>query len=165
MIELTYTNLYAFIKKAGDNTYAGGGRYEENPEREGFRELVYEDGDYYYRDSFTGWIKSWGTEIVRYKGQPVWNTLYGGGMVEGKEDLSRETFKFLKTALSAEDPKLLLFRGPKQMRLGDWRYHYEQEGDIKEFHGEEKITYQKQTVFTHRIIGGIVQEKKMIEWK
>lgn len=159
MDKLNYDKLYAFIKKAGDSTYAGGGRYEKNPERENFKELIYEEGDFHYRDSYTGYLRSWGSEVVRFKQELVWNTLYGGGMIKGKEDLSRETFKFLKTALTAEDPKLVLFRGPKQMRLGDWRYTYHQEGDLGQFHGYEEITYQKQPVFTHRIIGGLIVNK------
>lgn len=156
MNAFTLTELYAFVKEASDNTYAGGGRYEEMPEREDFHELVFAKDNFHYRDSFTGWLRSWGNEVVRFNGKPVWNTSYGGGMIEDHEQLSRETFKFLKTALTAEDPKLLMFRGPPQMRLGDWRYSYKQDGDITSFFGFEEITYQKQLVFTHRIIGGVV---------
>lgn len=160
MTNLKLTDLYAFIKKASNDTYAGGGLYEKNPERAGYKELIFEEGDYHYRDSYTGYLRSWGSEIVRYRGVPVWNTLYGGGMIEGCEHLARKTFKFLKTALTAEDPKLQLFRGPRQMRVGDWRYYYNQQGDLEQFKGSEKITYQNQPVFTHEIIGGRIKDRQ-----
>lgn len=152
--------LYNFLKKAGAATYAGGGLYEKEPERSGFYELVYEEGNYHYRDSYTGHFRSWGSELVRLDEKPVWNTLYGGGMVKGQESLTRDTFKFLKTCFKHSDNRKMLFRGPEYLRLGDWRYYYEQVGDIEEFHGYERILHGKTTVFTHRIIGGKIISKK-----
>lgn len=152
-------DLLKFIFKAGENTYAGGGLYEKEPERDGFHELIYEEGDYFYRDSYIGFYRSWGTEVVRFQGKPIWNTLYGGGMVEGKEELARETFKFLKTCLTRKDSKSQLFRGPEFLRLGEWRYYYDQDGNVNYFHGHEHITYSKKKVFTHEIIGGKIISK------
>lgn len=94
-------------------------------------------------------------EVVRFKGEPIWASLYGG-MIEGKEDLADEAFGFLKKAMSADEENFLSFRGPNELEEGDWKYSYEQIGDVFEFHGYEKIHYKNELVFFHRIIGGVI---------
>lgn len=148
--------LYQFIVAAGKNTYAGGGKYEEKPERSGFHELIYEKGDWHYRDSYTGFLKSHGSEIVRYQAKPVWAASYGGGMLGEDKELARKTFKFLKQALSSGSHGWPTFRGPNYMQIGKFEYIYEQEGDVTGFTGTEMIRMEKQTVFTHRILGGLI---------
>lgn len=105
--------LVAFINKAAKATYAGGGKPEKYPERTGFTEMVYRDGDFYYRDSWTGYIRSRGMELVRYKDEPVWSCLYGGGMIEGHEELTDDCFEFLKKAMMTKDAESLSVRGPE----------------------------------------------------
>ena len=151
--------LYEFIDRAGKETYAGGGIPEEEPERSGFIELVYHDGDFLYRDSYTGYYRSRGMEVVRYKGEIVWTSSYGGGMVEGKEDLAHEAFGFLKKAMSADEEGFESFRGPHEFEEQDWKYSFDQEGDVSEFSGYEEIYHKGELVFFHRIIGGIVKNK------
>ncbi len=141
------------------SSYVGGGK-EVKPERKDFHELEYREGDFYYRDSYTGHIKSRGMELIRYKGKPVWSALYGGGMIEGKEDLTNETFKFLKKAMSTDERNFQFFRGPHNLKDGDWEYKYDQEGDVEEFSGYEEIYYKNELVFFHRVIGGLVIDKK-----
>lgn len=149
----TLRELYNFIDKAGKATYAGGGK-EVEPERKDFHELEYEQGDFYYRDSYAGHYRSRGMETVRYKGEPVWASLYGGGMVEGKENLANQTFEFLKKAMSNEEKGFESLRGPHEFLDGDWKYVYDQTGDIYEFSGYEEIFFKGELVFFHRIIGG-----------
>ena len=146
--------LQAFIKRAASNTYASGAQSVSNPQRPGFEELTFEEGDFSYRDSYTGQYRSWGTELVRFKDKPVWNSLYGGGMVEGKENLDHETFQFLQKAFlkRPEDS----FRGPEELIEGDFKYTYKQEGDISLFTGYEEIRYKGELVFFHRINGGLI---------
>lgn len=149
--------LKDFIHKAGAATYAGGGKPEASPERPGFIELVFQEGDWHYRDSYTGNARSRGMEVVRHLGVPVWSSSYGGGMVEGQEYLAPQTFKFLKQCMLAKDPKSTSFRGPDDFEDGDWKYHYNQQGDVEEFVGDEGIFYLGQQVFFHRIIGGLIK--------
>ena len=92
----TTEELYNFIIKAGKNTYAGGANDLPNPERPDFHELEYKEGDFYYRDSYIGFHRSRGMEVVRFKNKPVWSQSYGGGMVKGKEDLADHCLTFLK---------------------------------------------------------------------
>lgn len=151
--------LLVFLDKAGKATYAGGGKYEEHPERLGFSELVYTEGDLSYRDSYTGYVRSWGEEIVRYQNRPIWISLYGGGMTAGHEALANETFEFLKKALSVKEEGMFSPRGPKILEDGVWKHTYIQEGDYDNFSGYQEIYYKGELVFWHRIIGGLVIDK------
>ena len=151
--------LFGFVDRAGKATYAGDGKVEKIPERPGFIELTYSENDLTYRDSYTGHYRSRGMEVVRKKGVPVWTSMYGGGMVGGKEQLAGETFDFLKRAMSAGEPGFASFRGPHTFQDGEWKYTYKQEGDVNEFNGYEEIYYQGELVFFHRVIGGLVKNR------
>ena len=155
-MELTDKELFEFIDRAGKATYAGGGKNEENPQRPGFFELVYSEGKLEYRDSYTGHSRSGGQEAVRFEGKPIWWSGYGGGMVKGKENLSGETFEFLKKALSSEENGFDSLRGPHELIDGDWKYVYTQDGDITDFYGYEEIFYKGEKIFWHRAVGGIL---------
>lgn len=150
--------LDEFIKKAQAATYAAGAG-EVASERPGFRELVYQEGEYSYRDSYTGFYRSRGMEVVRKDQEVVWTSLYGGGMVDGHEQLAEQTFTFLKEAMKQAAPEFSV-RGPRAFVQGDWEYAYEQFGDTHEFHGYEEISYQGSVVFFHRVIGGSVKHKE-----
>lgn len=155
----THQELFSFIDRAGKSTYAGGGERLENPERKDFIELEYSEGDFYYRDSYTGFYRSRGMEIVRFLGKPVWTSAYGGGMTEGNDHLANETFEFLKLALSQDSGGFMSFRGLESFSDGVWNYSYKQEGDVAEYSGYEEIHRDGKLVFFHRIIGGIVKGK------
>ncbi len=153
--------LNQFMGHASKATYASGGGEVESW-RNGFRELEYTDGNWYYRDSYTGFLRSWGQEVIWHKNKPVWTTLYGGGMSDDYMDgnFANETFAFLKKVLSAGD-KVTKFqpRGPKSFQENDWIYNCEVQGDITKFNGHEFIKFKGQIVFTHDFAGGLVLDE------
>lgn len=149
--------LLEFYQKAALNTYIGGGAYEKVTERPDFRELVFIEGDWFYRDSYTGVTRSWGTEVIRFENKPVWCAEYGGGMILGKEQMADDTFKLLVEAMSHKPKDIFSARGPNVFQKGEWKYSYQQEGEIENFHGYERIEYKGELVFEHRIIGGIIK--------
>ena len=160
MDENLLNQLHKFLREASKATYAGDGAKVE-PWRKGFKELEYRDGDWYYRDSYTGFFQSWGQEVVWHKDKPVWNSLYGGGMAEkfhGDRDFAKQTFEFLKKVLRQKESEFQP-RGPEKLTEGDWEYKCNMEGDIKNFKGSEKILYKGEVVFTHDFIGGVVISK------
>lgn len=160
-MKINHTNLLKFIKTAGSATYAGGGSYEKIPERPGFLELVYQENDWHYRDSYTGFYRSRGTETVRYQNQVVWVSQYGGGIENGFENRAGETFNFLKSAILHNNNSIKqTFRGPRVYAQDDWSYTYHQEGEVEDFWGLETIKYKHKIVFTHRIIGGTIVGKE-----
>lgn len=152
--------LVKFLVKAKLGTYAGGGK-EITPQRPGFRELEYSEGDWYYRDSYTGFYSAPGQELVKFRGNPVWIMSYSGGMNEkyhGDYDFAIQTFGFLKVAMLKIDESNP-FRGPGNLKEGDWEYVNESEGDIRFFRGTEKILYKGEEVFRQHYIGGTVVQK------
>ncbi|VVB61077.1 Uncharacterised protein [uncultured archaeon] len=151
--------LNRFLGKATISTYAGGGP-EVDPEEPGFKELEFEDGEWCYKDSYTGFFQSWGREVVWHNKKPFWTQIYGGGMAkkfQNDSKFSHETFDFLKKALSAgEKQEKFQPRGPKKFTNGDWEYFCEWKGDITKFEGHEKIMFKKEVVFIHDFLGGLI---------
>lgn len=158
-MSFTGDELYQFIFAASSATYAGGGSYESVVERPGFLEMVFKQGDWYYRDSYTGFYRSSGSEVVRYQNQIVWASNYCGGMAKGKEDLAIDTFNFLKKAMLAKPKDKQSFRGPDSFKDGEWEYSYQQKGDVLSFSGYEEIKKDRIPVFSHEIIGGVIKGK------
>lgn len=149
--------LNGFLGRASKATYAGGGGEVESW-RKGFKELEYRENDWYYRDSYSGFLRSWGQEVVWHNDKPVWTSLYGGGMTEKHmgSDFANETFVFLKKVLSVGDKETVFQpRGPKTLDDGRWQYKCELEGDITKFKGHESISYDNEVVFTHDFFGGL----------
>lgn len=153
----TDKELFHFIDRAGKATWAGSGEPLVKPERDGFHELLFTEGEYTYKDSFAGGLRSWGTELVRYQGKPIWNSLYGGGMTDGKETLADDTYTFLKKALGKDEYGFDSFRGPHTFSEDKWEYRYTQEGNMESFHGYEEIFFNSELVHYYRIIGGLVK--------
>jgi hypothetical protein len=150
--------LNRFMGRASKENYASGGGKVE-PWRKGFKELEFRDRDWYYRDSYTGFLRSWGQEVIWYQDKPAWTCLYGGGMEPDYMDVNfaNQTFTFLKKAFLTGDKETKFQpRGPAEFQDGDWHYHCAVEGDIQKFKGHELITYQGKTVFTHDFLGGLV---------
>lgn len=150
--------LTNFLHKAMLSTFAGDGE-KVKPQRPGFDEFVYEEGSWKYRDSYCGFMQSWGQEVVWHDGKPFWTMLYGGGMEpehHGNREFAIQTFTFLKKAMSHKQDTFQP-RGPNNLKEGDWEYLCEWEGDVKKFHGSEKITFKGKLVFTHRFVGGLIR--------
>lgn len=150
--------LNGFLGRASKATYAGGGD-EIEPWRPGFKELEHRENDWYYRDSYSGFLRSWGQEVVWHNDKPVWTCLYGGGMTENRMDseFAGKTFHFLKKVLSAGDKENVFQpRGPKELSEDSWQYLCQLEGNIKKFNGHESISYNGEVVFTHDFLGGVI---------
>jgi hypothetical protein len=156
------TELNRFLGEAALNTYAGGGK-EVDPEELCFKELKYQKGEWYYKDSYTGFFQSYGRETVWYKKKPFWTQIYGGGMTKEYQNnvsFAHETFDFLKKALSAgEKQEEFQPRGPKKFKFKDGEYSCEVKGSITKFQGSEKILFKKEVVFTHDFFGGLILGK------
>ena len=155
-------DLANFLVKAKVNAWAGDGR-EILPQRPGFKELEFIEGDWEYRDSYTGYYYAPGQEVVRFKGRPVWTMAYSGGMkpeYHGNREFAKQTFAFLKEALKLVKPSMP-FRGPLEFKHGDFEYRNRFFGDIKCFTGFEIITYKGKEVFRQDYVGGLVVSKNL----
>jgi len=157
--------LAHFLVKAKTHTYAAGGR-EVRPQRPGFKELEFRDGEWEYRDSYAGYYFAPGQEVVRLKSVPVWAMAYSGGMRLhalrcGEEDLTKRTFAFLKKALLKVDASRP-FRGPGTFTYGHLDYVDSNSGDITDFTGREKIFYRGGEVFAQKYMGGLIIHKTVV---
>ncbi|MEK6845381.1 MAG: DUF5680 domain-containing protein, partial [Nanoarchaeota archaeon] len=115
-----------------------------------------------YVDSYTGYYRAPGQEVVRYQGEPIWLMSYDGGMLPeylGKSQFTKQTFDFLKKAL-LEVKRSRPFRGPELFVEKNYTYLCQSEGTIIDFHGEEKIIYHGKEVFQQRFMGGLVVKKE-----
>lgn len=159
-MKIDIDNLISFLIRAKSQTYAGGGK-EIAPQRPDFKELEYKEGNWEYRDSYTGFYFAPGQEVVRFKGQPIWIMAYSGGMnpeYHGNMIFAKQTFIFLKKALLRAG-KSKPFRGPENFREGDYEYRNSTEGDVKDFKGTERIFYKGKEVFRQHYMGGLILPK------
>lgn len=149
--------LKRFLYDANANGYAGDG-FKVEAQRPGFDELEYREGEWLYRDSYSGHYFAPGQETVYFQDKPIWAMAYAGGMkfeFHGDKNLTSETISFLKKALLAMDPSKP-YRGPERFAEGDWRYDSTLIGNVKDFVGNEKIYFKEKLVFEQNFIGGIV---------
>lgn len=161
IMDIDHKQLAEFLVKAKKSTYASLDVMNIKPERPGFNELEYEEGRFYYRDSYCGFFFAPGTEVVRLggrSGKPIWTMFYGGGMKpehHNDQKFASDVFTFLKKVLSnvkADKP----FRGPERFEEGDFLYTCTVKGNILDFHGEEKIFFKDKEVFRQFFAGGMI---------
>ena len=160
MTNFDFEELKKFLYDANASGYASGGK-EVEPQRPGFSEIEYAKGDWLFHDSYSGHYFAPGQEIVYFQEKPVWAMAYAGGMkfeFHTDEDLTHESFMFLKKALLAMG-KNTPYRGPKEFADGDMKYVSTLTGDIKDFIGNEKIYKAEKLIFEQNFIGGIIVGK------
>jgi hypothetical protein len=156
-MSLNLNTLKEFLYNANENGYAGAGQ-KILPERPGYDEIEYQEGDWYFRDSYAGHYFAPGQETVYFQNEPVWSMAYSGGMKPAwhhKDEFTKETIVFLKQALLAME-KSKPFRGPAVLKQDDWQYVSHIKGDVKDFIGNEKIFYKNELVFEQNYIGGVI---------
>lgn len=96
--------LVQFKKNSSGHTYSGDGE-EISPQRPGFIEMEYREGDWYLRDSYAGHFQAPGMTVIYYKNKPVWTCAYGGKVIEKFYPQTKDIFTFLKKALRRKDLK------------------------------------------------------------
>src|SRR3989344_727748 len=155
---ISIRSLKKFLKNSSGHTYAGNGR-EIKPQRPGFIELEYREGDWYMRDSYTGHFQAPGMTVVYFKNLPVWTCAYGGQVIKKYYGQTKEIFTFLKKALLRKDLKKaddVPVRGPSHFAEKPWKYAFHFEGNLECFYGREKIFLNKDLVFYQDVTGGLV---------
>ena len=143
-------SIIEFLIKAKRATYAGKGA-ETSSSREKSHDLVYQDGDYMYYDTYLGTGKFAGEEALWINKNPYWSMNYIG-RVTG-DGFSGD---FLKEAL-LHVPEDRPFRGPEQYSNGDYLYQCEVEGGFDWFQGKEIIHYKDTEIYECFFHGGLVE--------
>ena len=139
-----------FLIKAKQATYAGKGA-ETTSSRVMSHDLIYEDGDYMYYDTYLGTSKFAGEEALWIKGEPFWSMNYIG-RVTG-DNFSGD---FLKESLLLV-PEAKPFRGPEYYVNGNYEYQCEITGDFEWFQGREVIKYKGADIYECVFHGGLME--------
>jgi len=149
--------LSNFLVKAKIATYASIGETDERVLEDGAKELVFEDGNLKYRDRYYGFNPFIGEEVVFENGKIVWSMNYYGKITSNIIS-AKQIYEFLKMAMRQvkEDRP---FRGPNNLKSGDFEYIDKSTGDINDFSGTEKILFKGQEIYRLVYHGGNVKNK------
>lgn len=150
--------LDQFLVNAKTSAYASGA--EEKKIKDGSKELVYEEGDFRYRDRYFGFNPFCGQEIVWQKGEAIWAMNYHGQIILNAADTAwaKSVYGFLRKALKKvtnDRP----FRGPAYFQDGEFRYiNSEITGDVSRFNGTERIFYAIREIYKLYFHGGLIKK-------
>ncbi len=141
--------LIDFLLRAKRSTYAAKSGFVESS-RPLSHDAAYQEGDYYYLDTYLGGKCFSGEEAVWIKGVPIWSMNYTG-RVTG-EGFSGD---FLKEALLLV-PREYPYRGPLCFQQGSLSYHAFIQGDFEWYSGVEEIFFESRKVYDCMFHGGKV---------
>ena len=144
--------IASFLVKAKKNTYASG----KKPTilDDGFEEFIYEENGYKYRDRYRAQDPKpfGGEEVVWHNGTAVWiMNYYAYGISEDMD--SEKVYEFLRKAMSLVSENNP-FRGPLNLKEGDFEYKNETKGEINNFKGTEKIFFKGKEIYSLEYHGG-----------
>lgn len=141
--------IIEFLIRAKKATYAGKGA-ETAPSRAGSHDLVYQEGDLKYYDTYLGGEKFAGEEALWIVNVPYWSMNYAG-RVTG-DNFSGD---FLKEALLLV-PYEIPYRGPLAYSSGLYTYRSEVNGLFDWFQGREEILYKGEKIYECVYHGGLI---------
>jgi hypothetical protein len=149
-------DLLSFLIEAKKNTYASL-RVTDKVNKDGAKELIYENYPYKYKDRYYGYNPFIGQEVVFENDNFVWGMNYYGSIstIEIKEI---EVYSFLKSSL-VQVEKRFPFRGPNYFKKQDFEYFSDTKGSIEGFIGEEYIDYKGGTIYKCFYHGGTIRRK------
>lgn len=139
-----------FLIRAKKSCYAGKGS-EAAASRMASHDFQYQEGDFYYHDTYLGGEKFGGEEAVWRKGKPIWCMNYAGRTLG--ENFSIDFLKEALSKVSADKP----FRGPDIFTNGDYHYHSRVEGGFEWYQGYEEIFCREQKIYECFFHGGEVR--------
>ena len=144
--------LSEFLVKAKKATYAGNAT--ATVLQDGCKQLVYEEGEYIYRDRYYGSDPFAGQEVVFRSDRDIWSMVYRGETMDLPNP--EPIYEFLRKAMLQvrEDRP---YRGPSELREGNLEYKDSSEGEVSSFHGTEKILSDGKIVYELHYSGGIVE--------
>jgi len=144
--------LAAFLVEAKKNTYASGSGKAASS-RKASHDLSYRSGDFAYLDSYFGGVAFGGEEAVYFKDDPVWTmNYYGKTLIPNVPQGFIET---LKAALMQVQPAAP-YRGPAELRNGQFLYTCTSNGGLDFFHGVEAISHAGKEIYRLYFHGGLV---------
>jgi len=148
-----------FIVRAKRSTYAAGGDAATVSEVlvPGSKQLEFAEGDWLYRDIYTGFRFFAGQETVYHRDAPVWTMVYCGGVGGAvAEAETHDVYRFLREALSRVDPGAP-YRGPRSFANSVYEYDNSYQGSPRRFRGREGVHRDGREVYGLDYCGGALE--------
>ncbi|WP_028975283.1 DUF5680 domain-containing protein [Spirochaeta cellobiosiphila] len=139
-----------FLCTAKKNTYAGNGS-EIKSCRPLAHDLLYEEENLSYLDSYFGGEKFIGEEVLYLNSISYWAMNYSGHVLDG-----HFSGDFLKECLALVSPSRP-YRGPEIYQKGHFTYYCHIEGDFEWFQGDECIYFNSVKVYKCIFHGGLIK--------
>ena len=152
-------DLRQFLVDSNNAGYAGGEEKKWIKESDGSTTIPFEKDKWKSQDNFFGGEPYGGRTIVFYEGKPVWMMVYYGWVKEGIE--TNPIYAVLRNALK-QMPEDHPFRGPKELKDGEYIYTNSWEGEIDQFSGEEQILQNGKLIYKANYLGGLVDQRRGI---
>lgn len=149
--------LRQFLIDSNNVGYAGGEEKKWIKETDGSTTIPFEKGVWKSNDNFFGGEPYGGRIVVTYEGKPCWMMVYYGWVEESVE--ANSVYGVLRNALKqmpAEHP----FRGPKELKDGEYTYSNYWKGEIERYSGEEQIMQGDKLIYKANYMGGLVDQKR-----
>lgn len=149
-------DLCSFLLESNQTGYAGGQEKEWVKEHDGSTTIEYTQGNFRSHDNFFGGEPYGGRLVVFHEHKPVWLMVYYGWVVEGVNP--DEVYTVLREALQ-QIPSEAPFRGPRQLRHGEYLYSNDWQGTVERYTGREQITRNGSLVYQADYLGGLVDQR------
>jgi len=147
--------LANFLNEANKNTYANASVEHAKSTHLNSEDYHFEQDDLIYHDTYFGSRDFFGSEVVYDVERPVWGANYYGYILDNEVG-EKELYDFLREALMQEYDDVIPVRGPKEFAKGEWKYTFGVDGDLSNFIGTEKISYDRKVVYRMPIHGGFI---------
>ena len=147
--------LTQFLIDSNKTGYAGGEEKKWIKEPDESTTIPYEKGEWKSHDNFFGGEPYGGRIIVSYKNKPVWMMVYYGWVSEGIS--ADPIYKVLRNALM-HMPDEAPFRGPRELKDGEYMYTNSWSGNVERYSGEEQITQKEKLIYKANYMGGLVDQ-------
>jgi hypothetical protein len=155
-MKIFHDELENFLKIVNKSTYANKNAYKSTSLRPSSEDYHFEQGDLSYHDTYFGARDFLGEEVV-YKGmKPVWGMNYYG-YVLNSEIQEKDVYTILRSALMQEYGDILPVRGPREYVDGANKYENRADGTLEKFHGEEKIYFGNELIYSGLYHGGGIE--------
>jgi len=148
--DIDIVDVIQFLICAKQKTYSGYGAEVESC-RVASHDLKYEDGKYFYYDTYLGGQNFSGEEAIWLEEKPIWCMNYSGRVID--EKFSGDFLKEVLHHVPYETP----YRGPAIYQRGDYSYHCKVEGEFIWYHGYEEIFYLDKKIYECYFHGGMVK--------
>ena len=139
-----------FLIRAKRATYAGKGA-ETSPSRPGSHDLVWQENDLMYYDTYLGGNRFAGEEALWISGAPYWCMNYAGRVTDASF-----SGDFLKEAL-LHVPEDKPYRGPEKYENGGYTYTCNVDGTFDWFRGSESVFLDGVQIYECIFHGGTIR--------